>query len=241
MVEWKHMDYLQYFLDNKYTKCYFRIIEKSLDRILPSISEKHHIIPKSLGGTNESFNYAKLTPREHFICHVLLTKMTTGNSKYKMLCALNLMMQKSSKNHQRYYFKPSKLYQSLREEFANYCKGRPKPEGFGKRVSLSNSTRVVSDRTKSKLKEYNETRVFTDETREKMSASAKGRVFSEEHKQKISNSLKGKVRSKEHSENISKAAKGTVMSQETKNKISEAFARKRDLKLLKPNICDQNP
>jgi hypothetical protein len=35
--------------------------------------ENHHILPKCLGGTNEKGNKVLLTPREHFICHKLLT------------------------------------------------------------------------------------------------------------------------------------------------------------------------
>jgi hypothetical protein len=199
------MNYLQNFLDNKYTACYFRIIEKSHGRVL-SVGEKHHIIPRSMGGTNVASNFAKLTPREHLICHILLTKMTDGNSKYKMLCAMNLMMQKSSKNHNRDYTRSSKLYQSLREEFVLHSKGRPKPVGFGEKIAESNRTRIVSERTKSRLREYNANRIFTDETREKMSIAAP-KTKSDEHKKKIAKALTGKVRTKEHSENIARSLK----------------------------------
>lgn len=37
--------------------------------------ENHHIIPKSLGGDNRLSNLVKLTYREHYLCHYLLTKM----------------------------------------------------------------------------------------------------------------------------------------------------------------------
>jgi hypothetical protein len=46
------------FLENKYSKWYFSIIEKSQSNN-ESYLEKHHIIPKSLGGTNLSSNIAK--------------------------------------------------------------------------------------------------------------------------------------------------------------------------------------
>lgn len=39
------------FLENKYTKWYFGIISKALARdIYEGYTEKHHIIPKALGG-----------------------------------------------------------------------------------------------------------------------------------------------------------------------------------------------
>jgi hypothetical protein len=53
--------------------------------------EKHHITPKSLGGSNKHTNIVNLTAREHFICHILLTKFLEGQAKYKMLSAVTLM------------------------------------------------------------------------------------------------------------------------------------------------------
>lgn len=38
-------------------------------------TEKHHIIPKSLGGSNRSENIVRLTPREHFVAHKILAKI----------------------------------------------------------------------------------------------------------------------------------------------------------------------
>jgi hypothetical protein len=77
------------FLDNKYTKAYFSIIKNCKTReTSESYFEKHHIIPKSLGGDNSKENLVNLTYREHFICHKLLVKMTEGSNKRKMACAL---------------------------------------------------------------------------------------------------------------------------------------------------------
>ena len=40
--------------------------------------EKHHIIPKSLNGTNDNGNLIQLTAREHFIAHLILWKAFKG-------------------------------------------------------------------------------------------------------------------------------------------------------------------
>lgn len=60
-----------------YHKTYITLIEKGKNREL--VKEKgyeiHHIIPKSVGGSNNQSNLVKLTYREHFIAHVLLTKL----------------------------------------------------------------------------------------------------------------------------------------------------------------------
>lgn len=53
--------------------------------------ENHHIVPKSLGGSNEKENIVRLTARAHFICHMLLVRIHTGEAKKKMWCALHFM------------------------------------------------------------------------------------------------------------------------------------------------------
>lgn len=56
-----------------YEKIYNQIIERAKlsNRIKSKENyfEKHHIIPKCLGGDNEKENLVLLTAREHFICH----------------------------------------------------------------------------------------------------------------------------------------------------------------------------
>jgi hypothetical protein len=78
------------FLDNKYTKWYFSIIGKASLRNnnLDYVENHHHIVPKCLGGDDMSTNIISLTLKEHVICHLLLTKMTTGLDKAKMYWAL---------------------------------------------------------------------------------------------------------------------------------------------------------
>lgn len=79
------------YLDNKYTICYNNIIARAKSRVLVGYSEKHHIIPKSLGGTNLKENLVRLTAREHFICHMLLVKMVEGKAKHQMIKAIAMM------------------------------------------------------------------------------------------------------------------------------------------------------
>lgn len=66
------------YLQNKYTIIYNSIIERAKSRVLPKLSYKelHHIIPKSLGGSNSKSNLVELTAREHRLVHILLPKMT---------------------------------------------------------------------------------------------------------------------------------------------------------------------
>lgn len=101
------------FLENKYSKWYFNIINNAKSRTPDGYTEKHHIIPKSLNGNNDNSNIIKLTAKEHFVCHVLLTKMVEGRNKSKMYFALKMMTIKTNK-HRRDYKVTSKLYEYLK-------------------------------------------------------------------------------------------------------------------------------
>lgn len=104
------------FLQNKYTIWYNNIINNALSRTLSkdNYTEKHHIIPKCLGGIDSKSNLVKLTAKEHFICHLLLTKMLEGIGKHKMIYAANRLLS-VSKNHQRYKIN-STTYQYLKKK-----------------------------------------------------------------------------------------------------------------------------
>lgn len=104
------------FIDNKYTRTYYKLIVRAKARVITDYTEKHHIIPKSLGGTDSKDNLVKLTAREHFICHLLLTKMTTGNNTYKMKFALSMITKIKNIGEGRYT--PSgKLYEYARKSY----------------------------------------------------------------------------------------------------------------------------
>jgi len=90
-------------LNNKYSKWYNQLIQSRKLRKLPKgvCFESHHIIPRSLGGDNLKENKVSLLPREHFIAHLLLTKMYCGQALHKMSFAFNRMLSVSP-DHQRY-------------------------------------------------------------------------------------------------------------------------------------------
>ena len=80
------------YLDNKYSKWYRALIAKRKNNPPIGYCERHHILPHSLGGTNDKANLVKLTAREHFICHRLLVKMLEGTAKAKMITAAHNMI-----------------------------------------------------------------------------------------------------------------------------------------------------
>lgn len=105
------------FKNNKYTKWYNSIISNRKNNPLNNLvyKEKHHIIPKSLGGSNKKENIIALTAKEHFICHRLLVRMTEGNDKVKMSYAIRTMMIRENPYQSRYKIS-SKVYESIIRE-----------------------------------------------------------------------------------------------------------------------------
>lgn len=79
------------FKDNKYTRWYYQLIAKRAIKDWRRKGEVHHIIPSSLGGSDDRSNLVKLSGHDHAWCHWLLTKMTEGEAKSKMVYAFNMM------------------------------------------------------------------------------------------------------------------------------------------------------
>jgi hypothetical protein len=96
-----HPEVHSLFLENKYSKIYFALMIRAQGIISGEYTEKHHIWPESLGGPKkELWNIAKLTPREHYLAHLLLIKMTEGKARRSMSFALSFF-NTWCKNHKR--------------------------------------------------------------------------------------------------------------------------------------------
>jgi hypothetical protein len=95
------------FLDNKYTKVYYQIINRALSRPYKKVKndgyQKHHIIPKCIGGTDSANNLVILNYKEHRVCHCLLIKMQlTKPAEIKMRHAYGFFNKSSRYNGPRY-------------------------------------------------------------------------------------------------------------------------------------------
>lgn len=195
------------FLDNKYTKIYYQIIDKAKNRILEGYKERHHIIPRSLGGSNKKENLVSLTAREHFICHWLLVKMTMNDARFKMIYGFRMMSIKSS-DQERYKTKiTSKIYEKFKIE-------------YGKIASfLAKNRPPVSDKTRQKLSDaiYKNRNINSPQSIEKRRQKRLGHEVSEKTREKIRNTLAEtrKVRPVDNS-----FRKGVPLSEETKKKLS---------------------
>ena len=180
---------------NKYQKTYTRLCERGISRSREpnQYYERHHILPKSMGGSNKKENIALLTGREHFICHWLLIKFTDGKDRGKMVYAWKCMTFRN-KNQVDRYIPTGRVYEIMRKEYAKTKSNDMKGKNKGKKR-----------------------KPFTEEHRKHLSEARKGKVpwnkgipRTAEEKTNISNSLVG----------IGKGIKKKPRSDESKKKQS---------------------
>lgn len=188
------------FLQNKYTKWYNQIIENAKSRDLDSYKESHHIIPKSLGGSDDPDNIIELTAREHFICHLLLLKMVEGPLQYKMHKAV-IMMANSFGPGQHRYKTTSRIYEILkksvevpievREKMSTSQKERFKTQSgtfLGKTHSVKTRKKMSESASKPKSLAW---KLSASKNRKGRQAPNKGIPQAEETKKKISEAVSG--------------------------------------------------
>jgi len=172
----------EYCLNNKYTKWYFDIIDNAIVRNWDKESselylEKHHYIPKVFGGDEKQTVF--LTAREHFICHILLTKMLTGEMKAKMVWAVMCMKGKENRYVNSYLYENAKKHIKHSDEsklkmsetrIKNKTSSKEKNPMWGKRGELSPifGTKQSLEHKEKRLSKVRG-RKQTSETRMKMS------------------------------------------------------------------------
>jgi hypothetical protein len=170
-----------------YQKIHDAIIERAKTRQLEGYKERHHIIPRCMGGTNNHENLVELTAREHYIVHKLLCAIHPHIDKLHY--ALWRMMNPQNKNHNRSYNISSREYQNRRKIHQEKIRN----------IGLLNKGRVVTDKQKEKIRKARKLQVITDETKKKISnalINKKKPPRTEEHRKNLQKSLLGKNKGK---------------------------------------------
>jgi hypothetical protein len=157
-----------------YTRIYNQIIERAQTRKLEGYFEKHHIIPKCIGGLDIKENIVELTAREHFLCHILLCEIYPQEHKLKQ--ALFLM----ARNKKYPNIINSKLYEELKISHLDT-------------LSKTHKNKQLSQHTKDKISQKPKGKPKPDYFREIASKSRKGKNISEDHKDKIREAMLGKT------------------------------------------------
>lgn len=145
-----------------YQRHYQSLMERSHGRVLDGAREMHHIVPRCLGGTDDKANRAALTPREHFIAHMLLVRMHPSHRG--LATAAMLMSAHKTKN--------SHTYAQAKKRFSTLTKGI-----------------VPSIDHREKIAAAHRGRKKAPAHIEKIAATKRGTQLSIEHKQRISESV----------------------------------------------------
>lgn len=141
--------------------------------------EKHHIIPRCIGGNNSKLNLVLLTAREHFIAHKLLGEIYPNESG--IIHAIFFMSYKTLMN---------RLYKVSSREYERHRSNHIKTTDWS---NMSNETKKrISESLVEYFKNnmhYNKGKNISEETKEKLRKANLGKIKSEESKLKQSESV----------------------------------------------------
>lgn len=226
-----------------YLKIYNKLIDnrKELKRDKKTkLYETHHILPVSLGGSNEKNNLVLLTPKEHFIAHLLLYKIHSGKNKAKMAYAL-LRMCSNNKNQNRRF--TSRQYEFAKNAIRKTCI-KENHHSYKKELWSDEEKTIISQRQtgennsmygKNPWNKGKKGKSHSEETKLKMSESHKGKEFSEETRKKLSAAHIGKKLSDQTKEKLRQANLGKKLSKESIEKTASFNRGKKQNQITCPH------
>lgn len=198
-----------------YAAHYERLIARARGRTLDGYKERHHVVPRCMGGCDEPENIVELTAEEHFCAHLLLAKIHPGIPR--LVNAAYFMSFLSPTN---------KTYAWVKRRLAHSMRGNRRSLGLKRsletRAKMSAAMRGNTNGRGKKLPP------FTAEHRARMSAVRIGKKQSPETIEKRASKLRGRkygppspeTRAKMSAAHIGK--KRGPCSPETKAKIAAA-------------------
>ena len=153
---------------------YDLLIAKAQARLeVHGYAEKHHIVPRCLGGSNSKNNIVALTGREHFVAHMLLAKIH-GKGLWQ---AAVMMKNKSSMQPGR--VTTSRLYEMARKNWSAHLSNQNRAGHVVEAVRAARTGSKASEETKAKMSAVRKGRArsgdpanwrHSDEAKAKMSA-----------------------------------------------------------------------
>lgn len=169
------------FIQNEHTEHYYNIINNANSRASGLLTrkqakkivgyvERHHIIPKSLGGEDDTANLVWLTANEHLKVHLLLPNMVEDKEhKRKMLAAAVRMCNPQSRTQKRSF---DNNYDELRKEAALFHSEYMKGKNSGNKNPFYGKKHTEESREK--ISKGGKGQKRTLETRANLSASKMG-------------------------------------------------------------------
>lgn len=156
-----------------YQRHYDALIKRAQSRAIDGYAERHHILPRCLGGSDDPENIAALTPEEHYVAHQLLVKIHPHEAK--MVFAA-LAMTRGRPSNKRYGW----LRRLFAVRISEIHKGKPKPpmtDEHRRNIGLGQLGRIRgphSDQHKARLSAAHTGKTLTDEHRAKLAAAKLG-------------------------------------------------------------------
>jgi hypothetical protein len=200
-----------------YKKIYDNLIKYRQQNILSDgYIERHHIVPRSLGGSDEETNIVALTGREHYVAHLLLARYNKCSQTIYALCMMQI---KNITNEGRPLIKSGRMYEWARKEFAKYVAKNNMITSKGEQNSQF-GTRWICNITLKENRKISKDSLIPDgwiAGRNKwkhkyLTRTAKG---SKEHRNRVRDARIGKKLSIETKEKISKANKKSRLGNES--------------------------
>ncbi len=149
-----------------YRQRYDKLISHYINNPTEGFVEKHHIIPKCMGGDDSNQNLVLLPTRAHFIAHYLLHKAYPENRR--LAHAFAMMGVCNGHQHRK-----SKLYESSKKARSLALTGVPRPEWVKEKLRKPKANKENYKKPKSK------------QHAENISKSLKGKSKTKESVQKM--------------------------------------------------------
>lgn len=159
-----------------YQRHYDALIERARCREVVGYVERHHVVPRCMGGNDDKSNLVPLTPEEHFVAHQLLVKIYPENQKL-IFAAWGMTQGK---------WRSNKKFGWLRKKRADAQRGIKLSEEAKQKISAAKIGTKLSDEAAMRLHDARRAAGTTEETRTKLSAALKGKPKTEEHKKALS-------------------------------------------------------
>jgi hypothetical protein len=166
---------------------YGKLIERARLRSRPEgYTERHHIKPRCIGGSDEADNLVELTPEEHYVAHQLLVKMNPGVIALVLAANMMAISPTNARSCNRIY---GWIKRAMSEATSRRFKGRSWTSDQNQSRSRVVSAQWADDDFRAKRSAAMRGRSWTDESRAARSAAMKGkpgRVWTAEQKAKLS-------------------------------------------------------
>jgi hypothetical protein len=175
---------------------YKRFMDALKGQSVDGYCEVHHIVPRSLGGSNDKDNLISLTPRQHYIAHWMLWKACGGVAGRSFFMMSNLG---------KYGKVNSATYAQARENYSEQVK---------KQMAERPNRPAFTPEHREKLRQAKLGKKQSEQHRQNAHKHRAGKHLSEETKRKISEAKRG----------IATRGCGWKHSEETKMKMKQSQA-----------------